>query len=118
MSHKSRTVYIQFKINKPTSKHRSKSVTLVLQPIERNKCFFVYFFLSFAKVVKGMELCASIACGTQSHYRVVKWNFNFFNFALLRQVRNTKYEPDVILYSQNKFQPDPCTKQKPYIHST
>ena len=45
---------------------------------------------------------------SQSHYRVVKWNFIFLNFALLRQVMNTKYEADVILYFHNKFQPDPC----------
>ena len=45
----------------------------------------------------------------QSHQRDVKWNFIFQNFALLRQVMNTKYEVDVILYFHKKIQFDPCT---------
>ena len=51
-------------------------------------------WISFSSKIELMkELWSAEIIGipdynTQSHYRVVKWNFLFFNFALLKQVNN------------------------------
>ena len=63
---------------------------------------YVFYFIKVKNIFK-------INKNPQSHYRVVKWNLIFVNFAYLRHVINKDYEADVILYSHKKCQPNPCT---------
>ena len=57
----------------------------------------------------GHSLANMKVTTSQSHYRVVKLNLIFVNFARLRHVINKKYEAYVILYSHKIFQPNPRT---------
>ena len=94
----------------------------VLPPRKPQPMWFV-FFKTFQRLVIAMmgrdnieqtmnrrtDCPQTKVCTSQSHYRVVKWNLIFFNFARLRHVINKQYEADVILYSRKKFQPNLCT---------
>ena len=81
-----------------------------------------YFHLAISnymndKKLQQMEVVwSSCTMGSTSipqlHNRVVKWNFIIFNFALFRQVMNTKYEADVILDSHKKKFSPICARSK------